>query len=167
MLELAQDAAADQFDQADMDVDRAILGSGLKDAAGLLHDVAEDAALGHGQRQRLFADHVLAGLGRHDSGNHVPMVGRGDAHRVDVLAADQFAEVAVGRAALVVLAQRRTVMAVDVGFGGVEMILVDVADRDDLGVGTAVDLGEVPAAAVIPAADVTVGDAIARGGGSP
>ena len=122
----------------------------------------ENAAFGHGQRQRLLADHVLAGLGRHDGGDDVPVVGRGDAHHVDVLAVDQLAEVAVGRAALVVLAQLLAVVVVDLGFRGVQMLFVDVADGDDLGIGTTEDLIEVPADAVTAAADVPVANAVAR-----
>ena len=40
VLELADHAAADQFDETDVDVDRAVLRGGLKDAAGLLDHVA-------------------------------------------------------------------------------------------------------------------------------
>ncbi len=117
MFELADHAAADQLDDADVDVDRAVLRGRLKNAAGLLDHVAEHAALGHGQRQRLLADHVLAGLGGHDGGDDVPVVGRGDAHHVEVFAVDQIAEVAVGRAALVVLAELPAVMGVDLRLG--------------------------------------------------
>ena len=43
-----------------------------------------------------------------------------------------------------------------------QMVLIDVADRNDLGFGTPKYLNEVPTCAVVSAADVAVGDAIAR-----
>ncbi len=46
------------------------------------------------------------------------------------------------------------------------MIFVHVADGDDLGVGAAEDLVEVPARPMVPAADVSVDDAVARGRGA-
>ena len=57
-------------------------------------------------------------------------------------------------------------MGLDLRLGRVQVILVDVADGDDLGVGVAKDLIEVPARSVVPAADVSVDDAVARGRGA-
>ena len=46
--------------------------------------------------QRLLAIDVLAGLAGQDGDDRVPVVGRGDDDRVDVLAIEDLAEVAVG-----------------------------------------------------------------------
>ena len=45
--------------------------------------------------QRLLAIDVLAGFQRRDGGNRVPVIGRGDAHRVDVLAREHVPEIVV------------------------------------------------------------------------
>ena len=114
----------------------------------------------------LLADHVLAGLRGHDRGNHVPMIGRGHAHHVDVLAADQLAEVALRIAALVIPAERSAVIRIDLRLRGRQSHLVHVADGDDLGVGVAIDLLEVPIHAVRPAPDIAVNDPIAGSRGA-
>ena len=53
-------------------------------------------------------------------------------------------------------------MVLDLRLGGAKVILVNVADGNDLGVGVTKDLIEVPARPVIPAADVPVDDTVAR-----
>jgi hypothetical protein len=51
--------------------------------------------LGDGQRQRLLAVDVLAGLERLDGHLRVPVVGRGDEHAIEGLVVDEVAEVLV------------------------------------------------------------------------
>ena len=58
-------------------------------------------AFGQGVRERFLAEDVLAGVGGGDGRDRVPVVGRGDAHGVDVVAGDQFAEILVALAVLV------------------------------------------------------------------
>ena len=53
--------------------------------------------------QRLLAVNILAGVHRGDGLDGVPLVRRGDAHRVDVIARDQFTEIHVVLAVLVLV----------------------------------------------------------------
>ena len=62
----------------------------------LLAGVADQLVLFERERQRLLAEDVLAGLQGLDGDLHVPVVGRDDAHHVDVLAIEHLAVVAVG-----------------------------------------------------------------------
>ena len=48
------------------------------------------------QGQRLLDVDVFAGVGRIDGDQRVPVIGRGDQHRVEVLLLEQLAVVAVG-----------------------------------------------------------------------
>ena len=102
-LQLAEHAAADELRQADVDIDRPVLGRRLKDPLVLGHGLAKGNALGVEQGQRLLADHVLAALRRHDRGDDVPVVGRVVGDDIDVLAEDQLAKIAIGRAGFVAL----------------------------------------------------------------
>ena len=82
-------------------------------------------------RQRLFAIHVLARPQGRQRDEGVPVVGRGDADRVDVLAVDDFAEIIVGRA-LAAAPGLLGVVVVDVLLGGVAAGGVHVADGQHL-----------------------------------
>ena len=64
----------------------------------LLEDLAAGEVLLDGHGQRLLHVGVLLRPGGGDGHRHVPMVGRGDHHGVDVLAGQQLAEIAVGLA---------------------------------------------------------------------
>jgi len=100
--------------------------------------------------------HVLARLHRGDGDGHVPVVGRGDADRVDVVAVEKLAEVHTGLAVGVAVA------LVGGRLGPLADVLPDVADGDDLGGGAAELLAEVqvPTGA---GADVAEDHAVARG----
>jgi hypothetical protein len=74
-------------------------------------------------RQRLLAIDVLAGAQRGEHRDRVPVVGRGDADRVNVLAGDEFAEIVIGRAAAVPIESIHPLLRV-VAAGGVH-----IADR--------------------------------------
>ena len=102
-LDLAQPAAPDDLGRlAEIAEDVGpLLAAGLEDAVVLPGRVDAPLALGQRQRERLLAVDVLARLHRLDRRDRVPVLGRGDADRVDVLAADQLAEVGVRGAALV------------------------------------------------------------------
>ena len=69
--------------------------SDLEDAAGLLDDLFDQLAFVDRQRQRLFAVDVLAGQHRFDGDLRVPVIRRGDHHRVDVFAVEDLAIVLV------------------------------------------------------------------------
>ena len=63
----------------------------------LLAGVADELVFFERERERLLAEDVLAGLQGLDGDLHVPVVGRDDAHHVDVLAIEHLAIVAVER----------------------------------------------------------------------
>ena len=92
-LDLADAAGADQFDgQAEhAAVLGALLAAGLQDLAGVLDRLHHGQRLGDGQRQRLLAVDVLAGLHGLDGDLGVPVVGRGDQDAVEGLVVDQVA----------------------------------------------------------------------------
>src|SRR5262249_19430986 len=76
-----------------------VLGADLHDPLVLPRRLHNGAALADVVRQRLLYVDVLARLAGQDRGNGVPVVRRGDDHRVHVLAVEHLAEVAVRLAA--------------------------------------------------------------------
>src|SRR5262249_8986938 len=84
-LDLADAAAAHQLAGGAELVAGALLAAGLEDAVVLAGRLDHGAGLADGQRQRLLAVDVLAGLARLDSRDGVPVVRRGDDDGVDVL----------------------------------------------------------------------------------
>ncbi len=73
--------------------------AGLKNALIFAHRADQRPRLVDRVRQRLFAIDVLARLCRRDGDERMPMVRRRDHHRVDVLAAEQLAEIVLRVAA--------------------------------------------------------------------
>ena len=96
-LDLAQLAAADRGHGAaeQRELVAPLLRADLHHLAGLLDRGHELLAFVDRQRQRLFAIDVLAGLERRQRDLGVPMVGRADRDRFDVLAIEQLAIVLV------------------------------------------------------------------------
>ena len=68
----------------------------LEDAAVFREDLQASQVLFDAHGQRFLHVGVLFGPGRGDGDRHVPVVGRGDHHGVDVVAGQQFAEIGVG-----------------------------------------------------------------------
>ena len=105
---------------------RAALAAGLHHPAVPPRRLDHRPALADRQRERLFDVHVFAPATGRDRGNGVPVVGRGDADRVDVVPFEQLAEVAVDPAiAMAVLGVDQFLRS---SCGG----LVHVADGDIL-----------------------------------
>ncbi len=104
---------------------------------------AQLAGFPHVVGQRLLRVDVLADLDRHHGGDGVGVIGRGDGDGVDLLAhlVEHLAEVG-----------ELSGLGVLGGFG-VEALLVDVADGDEVGV-----LGGLLAVAVAFAADADAGE---------
>jgi hypothetical protein len=75
-------------------------------------------------RKRFLHVHVLAAVAGGDALDRMPVVGRGDHHRVEILAIEQLAEIG-----------QRLGAAVDLGVGLFQCRLVHVAKGDDLHVG--------------------------------
>ncbi len=66
----------------------------LADALVLFDGLHHGSAFLDAVRQRLLAIDVLSGLARHDRGDSVPVVGRGDDDGVDILAIEHAPKVA-------------------------------------------------------------------------
>jgi len=113
---LAQFPGANEVAGVSRGRDRSLLRAGLADAAVPVCGLDHGPALAHGERQRLVAEHILAGLAGVDRLEGVPVVGRGDHHGVHVLSVEQLAVVAA-RGPLLALGR-----------------CLHVADRHDLGV---------------------------------
>ena len=97
----------------------------LDHATGLAGDLHHLSPLVDRLRKWFLAVHVLAGPAGHDRLQRVPMIGRGDQHRVDVRLIEDLAEVAVhGR-----------LPAEQFGVGLFHRGPRDVTDRGDLAVG--------------------------------
>src|SRR4029077_353197 len=111
---------------------RPLLAAGLEDTVVLPRSV--DAPLGLCQRQGewFLAVHVLARLHRLDRGNGVPVLGRGNAHGVDVRPTDQLTEVDVRCASLVL--SFPAIRLLDSLLGMFATGAVDLADRQRLDV---------------------------------
>ncbi len=125
-VDLAELAALGQVDRLLEIGDAAALRAGLEDAPGGLDGVGQLLTIGDRQAAGLLAVDVLAGLRGQDRCRRVPAVAGGDQHRVDVLAREQFAEIAIEHAILV------AVMLIDQGLAGVPTAGLHVGDRHAL-----------------------------------
>ena len=96
LVNLAELAATDDLSRLLKLRHAALLHADLHDAAVLVLRVDDGRPFGQVVRERLFDIHVLAGGAGVDRHRHVPMVGRGDQHGVDVLAVQQLAIVLGG-----------------------------------------------------------------------
>ena len=121
-LELAEHAAAGDVHAEAKTRDAAPLGAALVDGPEPLHRIGHGPALGDRQRDRLFAVDVLAGLGRFDGDDRVPMVRRGDQHRVEIAAGEDLAKIVVRGAVLVAIG------GVDRILGALPVTRIDIAD---------------------------------------
>jgi hypothetical protein len=149
VVQLADLALADELEGAGVVRARALLAAHLHHPVVLASRPHHGPPLGHGQGQRLLDVDVLAGAAGHHRHQRVPVVGRGDDHRVDVLVVEQVAEIPVRRG----LPAGQLHALVQVG-------LVDVADghRLDLGAGQEVLPQRLP---LVAAADDADADALA------
>ena len=121
-VEFSQLPAASQIDRELETVDTSPLRSDLKHTPVAPHGIGQDLALAHRHRTGLFAVDVLARFRRHDRGQGVPAVARGDQHGVDVASCEQFTKVAIRGAILV------AVLGVDHVLDRLAPIGPDIAD---------------------------------------
>ncbi len=105
-------------------------------------------------RFRLLAIHVFAVPAGFDDHDRVPVIRRGDVHRVDVVAGEQFAKVVVGRAVGV------AVFPIDLLLGGFADAAANIAHGDILHV-AATEKGSLVAASHVADADPAHHDPIA------
>lgn len=104
---------------------RALLTARLHDAAVRARRGDHCLAFSNRERQRLFAVHIFACAASSDRGESMPMVGRADDDRIDVLAVEPFAVVAVASGCLL----RQPFDTLELLS---EMAGVDVAQCDDI-----------------------------------
>ncbi len=71
-------------------------GADLEDTACFFDDLFDQLSFVDGQRERFFAVDVFSRVHRFDRDLRVPVVGRGDHHRVDVLSIEDLSIVLVG-----------------------------------------------------------------------
>ena len=113
-----------------------------------LAGVADQLVFFQRQRQRLLAEDVLARLQSLDGDFDVPMVGRSDADRVDIVAIEDFTIVRIGVAL--------PLAVFFVVLGGLDVPGVDVAESQNIGV-TNVFLG-VPSPLAARRTDANAGN---------
>ncbi len=94
-FDVADVAIKDELDAALEDFLAALLGAVLENAFMLGAGFHQRAVLIERVAERLFDINILAGSHRRQRDRHVPVVGRGDDHRVNGFVGEQFAEVVV------------------------------------------------------------------------
>ena len=62
----------------------------------LANSVDHQSPIRHRKRERFLAIHILARLQRHDGDDPMPVIGDDDDDRIDIIAANDFAEIVVG-----------------------------------------------------------------------
>ena len=139
---------------------RALHRAGLKDALGRVHLFHERNGLMHVVGQRLLAVDVFARAQRRQTLDGVPVVGRGDADQVDVLAGDQLAKIVIGLTARSPFCRILRVEVVDLFLGGFAARGVHVADSEHLHV-LVQEVAE-QAAHLLAHADATEAGAVVR-----
>jgi hypothetical protein len=115
-MDLANEPVADQLAAQTVILHRTPLRSGLEHAFVLPCRLDHQAAFANGQSQGLFAVDVFSRLAGLDAGQGVPMVGRGDDHRIDVPGVQQLAVVGMSTAFSRQRGRFRS-RAIDVGHG--------------------------------------------------
>ena len=103
VLNRADDAVAHQFARHAKFMHGTLHGAGLQDALVPLDGFDDFHGLVNVVRQRLLAIDVLAGAQRGQRDDRVPVVGRGDANRVNVLAGDEVGKIVVSGAVAVAM----------------------------------------------------------------
>ena len=102
-LDFADDAVAHQLAGHAEFSRGALHRAGLQNGLVLLHRLHHLDRLVDVVGERFLAVNILAGVHRGDGLDGMPLVGRGDAHRVDVIARNQLTEIHVGLAVLVLV----------------------------------------------------------------
>jgi hypothetical protein len=131
------------------------VGAELEHRAAPLHRRLQRPALGQAEADRLLQVDVLAGPGRRQRHQHVPVIRRGDEDGVDVVAGNEVAPIGVRGATAV------GVVPVGAAFGQSDAAGLGVADGQD----ACIVLGEeVPhdGVALVSHADAADGDPVAR-----
>ena len=126
----------------------------------LLRGIGERAALRDGEGQWFLATDVLAGAHRGQRHRHVPVIRRADQHRIDIVARDDIAPIAMCGAVLV------AVVFVDGPFRIAHPPRIHIADGGHVAVGRFEERTEVGVEGLAPHTDHADTDAVGRRGGS-
>ncbi len=100
----------------------ASLRTGLIDCAVSFHRIRDGPAFGDGQRNRFFAVDIFSGLRRFNRENRMPVVRRGDQHRIYVAPCEDLAKVVVCGAIFVAVSRIHSLLCPD------PMIRIDVTN---------------------------------------
>lgn len=131
---------------------RPLLQAHLHDAIVAPRGFHHQTSFAHHVGDGLFHVDVFPGLAGGDHDVRMPMIGRGDDHRVHSAVVQQLAEIGI-----------RARLAAGELMGFCKVRLVDVADRYDFGVGLFLEIGQIHAPHAA-AADDADGDPIVGGG---
>ena len=101
----------------------------LEDATGPLNRFLQSSCQLNGDRTGFFRVDIFAGFGCHHGSGRMPAVTRGNQDGVDIIAGQQFAEVAIGVAFLV------AVLFVGHLFDGLALISANIGDSDEADIG--------------------------------
>ncbi len=155
-LQLADATIAHEFGHAVILRHGTIFGARLKNFFVFADGFDQQFAFINRER-RFLALHILARLNRHDADDRVPMVRRGNHHRINVFAREYLPEILRHETIFALVA------IVDRLLRAEEMLFIHVARRDDLRILVPQIRPEIPADAMIPRADEADGDAVVRG----
>ncbi len=133
----------------------ALLGACLEDPAIAFYFVHEGPAFGNCQSQRLFAVDILAGTNCGDGRRDMPVIGRRDRDRVDIISGQHLAEIVIAR-----LRVEPYPIA-----GTFSVGCVDITYSHHLAAGLRMESPHI-AAALTSGADAADRDAVARGIGA-
>ena len=135
--------------------DGTILESGAEDRARAFHAIGQTAAFVDGQGGFFTKDH-FARIEGHFGHRHMPMIGRGDRDRIEIIARQEVAKIGDGRAV------RITVAGIDVFAPDLAAIEKSVTYRQDPAVGLGQEGSEIDATPVNADSDETHRDLIGR-----
>jgi hypothetical protein len=125
-LELADSPVAHQLCHPVIDRQRTVFGARLEHSTVPADFFDQNPALIDGQRG-LFALHVLACARRHHAHQRVPVIRRGNHHRIDIFPGEDLTEI-LGSDAILVIVGR-----VDDGLGLAESVFIHVANHQHPG----------------------------------
>ena len=143
-VQLSDPAVANQFARPAPARIGTLLASHLKDAAIPADRIAQDTPFFDGQAERLLQKDILARLGRGDGRQHVPVVRRGNTHRIDILLGDQVSVITVAFAPFIVAAgSLPTIMGFDGFLSVFNAIGIDIAHGNHLGLPESQNLSHI------------------------
>ena len=99
-VQFADPSVANHFCKLVITWQRTIFQADGKDTSGFFHRIDQFTPFVDG-KGRFLADHIFPGFQSHDRHRNMPMVGRGNANRIDILPSEQVAKIVRDRAVLI------------------------------------------------------------------